>query len=126
MIKTLLALLLTAQTLALQVSHFSTGSTAMRNVDVSSFIWFVVIGVVVCIIITAVVCYLFRAQPETQNNYLAQNQHAQTYDQHGGYEMGYVDIIRIIRMRRVTINSRLITQRTIIDLDGINLINLVA
>ena len=51
MIKSIIALLLVAETLCLQLAtHLSTGSNAMFGVEQSSFIWFIVIGVVAFIV----------------------------------------------------------------------------
>ena len=75
MIKSIIATLLVAQALALQLTtHLSTGSNAMRNAETSSFIWFIVIGVVAFIIITVIICCLFRQNPEYHDSYI----------QHGG------------------------------------------
>ena len=73
MIKSIIALLLVAQSFALQLAtHLNTGSNAMRNADTSSFVWFIVIGVVAFIIITVIICCLFRQNPEYRDSYIQQ------------------------------------------------------
>ena len=71
MIKSIIALLLIAQTFCLQLTtHLSTGSNAMYGVEQSSFIWFIVIGVVAFIIIGIIIFCLFRQNPEYRDSYI--------------------------------------------------------
>ena len=80
--KIIFGMLLVLQALSLQVSHFNTGSSSMRAADGSSLLWFIIIGVVAFIVITVIICCLFRQNPEYRDSYV---QEGQQYNHNTGY-----------------------------------------